>query len=131
MLVTVLDGVAVAVTGKPDDSGGASSPRCRDISLCLPPPAGLLLLSSVLPSPRLSLRPASLSLSFFFLFPFFFLPCSPLFFFFLFLSLSPSLVLLALAALMVAEWWCWMVVVEGHGGERGAAAGNPKRMIFF
>jgi hypothetical protein len=49
----------------------------------------------------------------------------------LFLSLSPSLVLLALAALMVAEWWCWMVVVEGHGGERGAAAGNPKRMIFF
>jgi len=90
MLVTVLGGVAVAVTGKPDDSGDASSPRCRDTSLCLLPPAGLLLLSSVLSSPRLSLRPASLSLSFFFLFPFFFLLCSPLFFFFSFLSLSHS-----------------------------------------
>jgi hypothetical protein len=32
---------------------------------------------------------------------------------------------------MVAEWQCWMVVAEGHGGERGAAAGNPKRMILF
>ena len=39
----------------------------------------------------------------------------------LFYSFSHSLVLLALAALMVAEWRCWMVVAEGHGGERGAA----------
>uniref|UniRef100_A0A2K1Y934 Uncharacterized protein n=1 Tax=Populus trichocarpa TaxID=3694 RepID=A0A2K1Y934_POPTR len=37
----------------------------------------------------------------------------------------------AAAAPMVAEWRCWMVVAEGHGGERGAAAGNPKRMILF
>jgi len=36
----------------------------------------------------------------------------------LFCSSSPSLVLLALAALMVAEWRCWMVVAEGHGGEK-------------
>ena len=33
MLVTVLGGVVVAVTRKPDDSGGASSLRCRDNSL--------------------------------------------------------------------------------------------------
>jgi len=47
---------------------------------------------------------------------FFFFPPStpPLVFFFsvLFCFSSPSLVLLALAALMVAEWRCWMVVAE-------------------
>jgi hypothetical protein len=51
---------------------------------------------------------------------FFFSPAStPLLVFFLsvlFCFSSPSLVLLALAALMVAEWRCWMVVAEGHGG---------------
>jgi len=65
---------------------------------------------------------------------FFFFPLStPLVFFLsvLFCFSSPSLVLLALATLLVAEWRCWMVVAEGHGGERGAAAGNPKWMIFF
>jgi len=30
VLATVLGGAAVAVTEKPDDSGGSSSPRCRD-----------------------------------------------------------------------------------------------------
>jgi len=27
---------------------------------------------------------------------------------------------------VVVKWRCWMVVAEGHCGERGAAAGNPK-----
>jgi hypothetical protein len=62
MLVTVLGGAVVAVNGKPDDNGGASSPRRRDTSLCLLPSAGLLLLSLFLPSPRLSLS-VSLSIS--------------------------------------------------------------------
>jgi hypothetical protein len=62
MLATVFGGVAVVVTRKPDDSGGASSPRCRDTSLCLLPSAGLLLLSLFLPSLRLSLL-VSLSIS--------------------------------------------------------------------
>jgi hypothetical protein len=52
-------------------------------------------------------------------------------FFLLLFFISVSPLLLLVAALMVAEWQCWMVVVEGHGGERGAAAGNPKRMILF
>jgi hypothetical protein len=37
MLVTVLGGVAVAVTVKPSDSSGASSLLCRDTSWCLLP----------------------------------------------------------------------------------------------
>jgi len=40
MLVTILGGVAVAVTAKPEDSGGVPSLRCRDTGLCLLPPAG-------------------------------------------------------------------------------------------
>ena len=40
MLVTILGGVAVAVTVKPEDSGGVPSLRCRDTGLCLLPPAG-------------------------------------------------------------------------------------------
>ena len=46
---------------------------------------------------------------------FFFPPSTPPLVFFLsvlFCFSSPSLVLLALAALMVAEWRCWMVVAE-------------------
>jgi hypothetical protein len=54
-----------------------------------------------------------------------------LLFFLLLCFVSVSPLLLLVAAPMVAEWRCWMVVAEGHGGERGAAAGNPKRMILF
>jgi len=36
--VAVLGGAAIAVTVKPSDSGGASSPPCRDTSRCLLPP---------------------------------------------------------------------------------------------
>jgi hypothetical protein len=54
-----------------------------------------------------------------------------LLFFLLLCFVSVSPLLLLVAALMVAEWRCWMVVAEGHGGERGVAAGNPKRMILF
>jgi len=31
-----------------------------------------------------------------------------------------------LVVVVVVKWRCWMVVAEGHCGERGAAAGNPK-----
>jgi len=91
MLVTVLDGVAVAVTGKPDDSGGASSPRCRDISLCLPPPrrfAPSVFCSSF----SASVSPPGFSFPLFLLSVSFLLPplFSPVFFLFVFISLSLS-----------------------------------------
>ena len=58
MLVTVLGGVAVAVTRKPDDSSDAFSPRCKDTSLCLLPPsrfAPSVLFFFLLPSVSLGL----------------------------------------------------------------------------
>jgi len=57
MLVIVLGGVVVAVTMKPSDSSGASSPLCRDTSRCLlPPPVYLFCpFSSFSPSVSLGL----------------------------------------------------------------------------
>jgi len=84
--LAVLGGAAVAVTVKSSDSGGASSPPCRDTSRCLltPPVFSFCLVfffTSVSPP----------GFSFFSLFPFFLLLCSPLFFSFLSLSLSIAL----------------------------------------
>jgi hypothetical protein len=92
MLVTVLDGVAVAVTGKPDDSGGASSPRCRDISLCLPPPPRRFAPSVFCSSFSASVSPPGFSFPLFLLSVSFLLPplFSPVFFLFVFISLSLS-----------------------------------------
>jgi hypothetical protein len=42
-----------------------------------------------------------------------------------------SLLLLLLRSLTMVERLSLVVLLGGHGGERGAAAGNPRRMIFF
>jgi len=61
MTVAVLGGAAVAMTVRPSDSSGASSPLCRDTSQRFLP-CRFFLFILFLPSPRLSLS-VSLSIS--------------------------------------------------------------------
>jgi len=48
------------------------------------------------------------------------------FFLLLLTGLLSSVAQNGVAVVVVVKWLCWMVVAEGHCGERGAAAGNPK-----